>query len=204
MKFNFKVISILILNLLFAPDIIFSDASENTTISEILPTIERSEDTYISKFQFEKGYTEAINYIKEHEGFNNGYAYEDVAGYRTIGYGHVILDNETFPERISEAEGDKLLRRDFDKAVKAAERETDLRGYQKIAIAHFIFAKGVGNFIRSDLKTKIESGKSIDESLKKWCYYRSSKTGKLVRSEYSYKIRLWEIEMFNRTKTNKK
>ncbi len=205
MKFNFRVLSILIVNIFFVPNLIFSDANEETTattISDLIPEIESSEKTYVSQYQFEKGYEEAIEFIKEHEGFNNGYAYTDVAGIRTIGYGHVIMKNEKFPERISEKAAESLLRKDFDKAVRAAERETNLSGYQKITIAHFIFAKGIGNYLRSNLKKLVDEGKPVDEELKKWCYYRSSKTGKLVRSEWSYKIRLWEIAMYNRGKKN--
>lgn len=199
MRFNFRVISILVLNILFVPTLIYKGTEENTpTVSDIIPNIERSENHYISKYRFEKGYEEAVQFIKDHEGFNKGYKYTDVAGVETIGYGHVILPGEEFPDRISQEQAEEILRKDFDKAVRAAERETDLSGYKKIAVAHFIYAKGIGNFIRSNLKKKIDAGEDVEDEFKKWCYYRSSKTGKLVRSEYSYKIRLWEIDMFKR------
>lgn len=156
------------------------------------------DEEFLGEYQFQKGYEEAIEQIKIHEGFANGKMYECVAGYKTIGYGHVVLPTDTFESQtISRETAERLLRKDFDKAVRAVERVTDLKGYKKIAIAHFVFAKGIGNFSRSTLKQLIEKGKPIDDELKKWCYYRNTR-GEMVRSEWSYKIRLWEIEMYNR------
>ena len=58
-----------------------------------------------------------IELIKKFEGFR-ATPYKDIAGYPTIGYGHLILKGEVFGA-ISSMEADRLLRQDVaDKAEK--------------------------------------------------------------------------------------
>jgi len=147
---------------------------------------------------WEINYEQTIQYIKEHEGFNKGRAYRCAAGYTTIGHGHVVKKGEVFPSRMTLEQANQLVRRDFDKALELVEMYTpELEGGQKLAIAHFVFAKGIGNYLRSTLKKKVENNEPIDDEIIKWCYYKNTK-GENIRSEYSYKIRLWELEMYNR------
>ncbi len=198
MNFYFKMSIVFLINMFLGPNVIYSDLTEKETdLTEIYPESRKSERKFVSKYQFEEGYEEAIRFIKEHEGYAGGKIYVDVAGIRTVGYGHVILDTDTFTNKISKKTADRLLRKDFDKAIRAIERETNLKAYKKIAMAHFVFAKGIGNFTRSSLKKLVEQNKPIDDELKKWCFYRST-SGNMVRSEYSYNIRLWEIKMYNK------
>lgn len=190
----------MVIGMLFAPNSFINGFVLKSDVSKAVvkeKEVNHAEKNYISKYQFEKGYNEAIEFIKSHEGFAGGKAYYDAAGIKTIGYGHVIKPGEHFPERITKKQAGNLLRKDFDKAVKAAERETDVKGYKKIVVAHFIYAKGIGNFLKSTFRKRVLKNKPVDEELKKWCYYRNSE-GVPVRSEYIYKIRLWEIEMYNR------
>ena len=154
-------------------------------------------DEKLAALKYQEYYEEAIMFIKDHEGFAKGEKYICPAGYPTIGYGHMIKKGESFPDKISQLEADRLLRKDFNKAIAAVERLTNLEGGQKIAIAHFIFAKGVGRFIRSDLKVIVEQGLPIDQEIQKWCYY-TKPNGKRVKSTYSCKIRQWELGMYNR------
>lgn len=143
-------------------------------------------------------YESTIWFIKQHEGFAGGKAYTCAAGYRTIGYGHVIKKGEYFPGgRISREDADILVRKDFDKALELCDMYTNLKGTKRLAIAHFIFAKGIGNFLRSTLRKKIEKGEPIEEEILKWCVYRKP-DGTKVRSKYSYNIRLWELDMYYR------
>ncbi len=190
----------MIIGMLFAPNTFINGLVTKADVSKAEvkeKKINHAESNYISKYQFEKGYKEAIEFIKSHEGFAGGKAYYDAGGIKTIGYGHVIKPGEHFSDRITKKQADILLRKDFDKAVRAAERETNVKGYKKIVVAHFIYAKGIGNFLKSTFRKKVLENKPVDEELKKWCYYRNNK-GIPVRSEYIYKIRLWEIEMYNR------
>lgn len=153
-------------------------------------------DEAMRKIKYERYYEQTIAFIKEHEGFAGGREYECAAGYRTIGYGHVIKQNEIFAERISKKEADRLLRKDFDKALQLAKKHTNnLNDNQLFAIAHFIFAKGVGNFLRSRIKIMIDNGESPIEEFGKWCKYRKP-DGTIVKSEYSMNIRKWEAAMY--------
>ncbi|PID88092.1 MAG: hypothetical protein CSB06_01220 [Bacteroidia bacterium] len=161
-------------------------------------TLTYSEKKYIENYRFRQGYEEAIAFIKAHEGFAGGKIYKDASGLPTIGYGHRIKPGENFGKKISKQKAERILRADFDKALWHVEREIPpLTGYQKIAVAHFIYAKGIGNFRKSTFKKNILAGKPIEESLKRWCYYRKN-CGQRVKSHYILKIRLWEIDMYNR------
>ncbi len=201
MKFNLKMSILLFFNIFLSHSVMFSNFYEqDIELVHVYSEMKQAvivEEEYDSKYQLENGYEEAVEFIKKHEGFAEGEIYIDPSGIKTIGYGHVILKTDTFTGAITEKQAYTLLKKDFDKALKAAERETDLTGYKKIAIAHFIYAKGIGKFIRSDLKKLIIENKSIDEELKKWGVYRD-KNGNIVKSKYSYNIRLWEIKMYNR------
>ena len=143
-------------------------------------------------------YIETIEYIKKHEGYNGGLIYTCAAGQPTIGYGHVILEGESFQEPISRKTADSLLRKDFAKALKAVERNTTLEGLQKLAIAHFVFSVGTGNFYRSDLKNKISGNENIDDEILAWAYY--TRNGKKIKSKHAYKIRMWELNLYNEGK----
>ncbi len=202
MKFYFRTSIFFVIGMLLSSNSLFNSVFTVKRVgvkSNVENNIEikQAEKKYVSKYQFEKGYEEAIQFIKDHEGFAGGKAYYDAAGIKTIGYGHRVKEGEKFPERITEKQANLLLRKDFDKAVWYAERESNTKGYKKIVVAHFIYAKGIGNFLRSTFKKKVDAGEPVEEELKKWCYYRGA-DGEPIRSEYIYKIRLWEIEMYNR------
>ncbi len=148
------------------------------------------------KHQWKKNYESTLQFIKKREGYHKGASYIDLSGHATIGYGHVVLRDEVFPDSISMYQADSLLRSDFNKAVRAIERLTDLEGNQKLAIAHFVYSKGVGTFSRSKLLKKIISGESIDAEILRWAHFRNRK-GRLMRSELSYQTRLWELKLYH-------
>ncbi len=182
------IISITLVSFVFSGNILSSQISATKEIKE----------TYLDDLKkWDKNYEQTIEYIKEHEGFNGGRPYTCPAGYTTIGHGHVVKENEYFPERISRKYANKLVRRDFNKALELVELYSPhIEGNQKLAIAHFVFAKGIGNYLKSKLKVKVDNSESIEEELLEWCYYKKT-NGKRVKSEYSYKIRLWELKMYN-------
>jgi lysozyme len=198
MKFYFKSSILFVMSMLLANNAVYENLfNTEHTENNINHKIKQAEKNYISKYQFEQGYEEAIEFIKNHEGFAGGKMYFDASGIKSIGYGHRIKPGEEFPEQITEQEAENLLRKDFDKAVWYAERETHVKGYKKIVVAHFIYAKGIGNFLRSNFKKLVLNNKPVEEELIKWSYYRSVE-GEMVFSEYIHNIRLWEIEMYNR------
>ena len=146
-------------------------------------------------FNWDEEYEKTIEFIKKHEGFAGGKAYVCAGGYKTIGYGHKLLPGENFTQ-ITEKQADSILRADFDKALHALDRNIKLEGAQRLAMAHFVFAKGIGSFNRSTLKKKILSNQPINDEILKWCYYTNSK-GEKVKSDYLLRIRKWELEMYN-------
>ena len=144
---------------------------------------------------WKENYERTIEFLKEHEGFAGGKAYICPGGHKTIGYGHIILEGETF-EELTEKQADSLLRADFNRALRAVDKTVKLTGVRKLAIAHFVFAKGIGTFINSGLIEKIAQGESIDNDLLKWCYYKNS-NGESVKSQHALNIRKWEVDLYN-------
>lgn len=116
-------------------------------------------------------YEEAVAKIKEHEGFRScTYVLE---GVRTIGYGHTIKKGEHFG-CLTETQADSLLRADFNAALKCVDRYTKTKGSRRIALGHFIYCKGVGTFLKSELYSKIKSGVTLVEA--DFTKYRFKKT----------------------------
>ncbi|MCQ2252167.1 MAG: lysozyme [Bacteroidales bacterium] len=143
-------------------------------------------------------YEKAIEFIKIHEGFAGGQAYTCVSGHPTIGYGHVIGENEEFPEQITLEFADSLLRSDVKKAYKTANKlYPELHGSRKVAITHFLYSKGIGAFLKSGLKKQIDANGDVDEEFGKWCYYKNHKTGNKVYSKVAARIQKWETEMWH-------
>ena len=141
-----------------------------------------------------ENFERTIEFIKKNEGFS-ATVYICPGGYKTIGYGHVISDSTSFGE-LTEKQADSLLRADFKNALKAIESTIDLPANQKLAMAHFVFNRGIGTFINSGLKEKIEKGQPIDDQLMQMCFY-TNKDGKRIKSQLALNIRKWEINLFN-------
>jgi len=148
-------------------------------------------------FDYKKEYEKTIDYIKWHEGYASGNAYTCPGGHRTIGYGHVILKGENL-SRLTKEQADSLLRVDFNKAIKLLkdDKKVNLKDGRKLAIAHFIFTKGIGSYYKSTLRKKIINNQKIDDELLKWIYYTNSK-GEKIKSSHALKIRKWELSMYN-------
>ncbi|OQY05608.1 MAG: hypothetical protein B6I20_00780 [Bacteroidetes bacterium 4572_117] len=146
-------------------------------------------------FDWDKQYEKALSFIKDHEGFARGKVYVCPGGHKTIGYGHVILKNETFSQ-ITEQQADSLLRVDFNKAIKVLDANIALEGSKRLSMSHFVYAKGIGSFVRSNLRKKIIKNEPIDAEILKWCYYTNSK-GEKVKSQYALNIRKWELNLYN-------
>jgi len=187
-----KNISKLLLIILFTiatPDIIYS------TISYL------KKNTYNKiEAEWRFNYEASIWFIKQHEGFR-GTEYKCPSGNPTIGYGHVIKSIDTIPEKITEKQADSILRSDFDQALKFLDKVPQLQGHKKLAIAHYIYAVGIGNFNRSTLKTCILENKPIDKEIVRFCYYRAN--NKLIKSNYALKMRKWELAMYNKDTTKR-
>lgn len=78
----------------------------------------------IKQFEGTKEYQSKIGYFK------NGkfIVYKDHLGYPTIGYGHLLLENEKFSSGLTESEAETLLAKDLERSVKDAKSLYDKYG----------------------------------------------------------------------------
>lgn len=97
-----------------------------------------------------------IQLIKKWESFVPN-QYLCPAGLKTIGYGHVILDEEKFSDKISEKEAEELLRKDCEKFETAFKKyNLSVSQNQFDALISFMFNIGVNAFSNSTLLKKIK------------------------------------------------
>ncbi|RNI30942.1 lysozyme [Rufibacter immobilis] len=99
-----------------------------------------------------------INQIKKHEGVEYR-MYRDVAGYPTIGVGHLILATEKhlLTKTLTESEVDELLRKDiarFEKNLNAVVK-VPLNQNQVDALLSLMFNIGSGAFNKSSILKRL-------------------------------------------------
>jgi lysozyme len=125
-----------------------------------------------------------LDLIKRFEGFSRT-VYFCPAGYPTIGYGHVIKDDEDFSAGIDEAKGEKLLRQDAQIAERAVLRliNVPLTDGQFDALVSFTYNLGGGALQRSTLRRKInrEEHAEVPEQFMRWVWAGGRKLKGLVR-----------------------
>ena len=114
-----------------------------------------------------------LELIKEFEGLSF-VEYKDVAGYPTIGYGHLMKSGESYPDGITEEKAAELLRDDLAEAEEGVTRQitVDLNDNQFAALVSFTFNLGEGNLKSSTLRKKLNSGDydGAADEFPKWCY----------------------------------
>jgi len=112
-----------------------------------------------------------LNLIKGFESFQPK-AYLCPAGYKTIGYGHVIKPHERLPELLTKSEANELLLYDVAAAERAVQRlvGVQLLGCQYDALVSFTFNLGSGALQRSSLRRKVnrEEHNEVPRELMKW------------------------------------
>ncbi len=99
-----------------------------------------------------------LELTKSFEGFHLE-AYRDCAGIWTIGYGHTA-STVAAGQTISAAEAEELLRADLAEAVACVNRAvtTKVTQGQFDAMVDFCFNAGRGNFVKSTMLRKVNSG----------------------------------------------
>lgn len=88
------------------------------------------------------------------------YIYPDLGGKPTIGWGHLVLPTETFPNWITEADADALLDKDLEAPEQAIHDHctVDLSEAKFDALVSFTFNCGVTGFTNSTLLRKLNAG----------------------------------------------
>ena len=121
-----------------------------------------------------------IEVIKEFEGY---YAepYFCPAGKRTIGYGHVIVDGETY-KKLTKFQAELLLAKDLAEHIFELEKvapEIMDDPDKVVAITSFIFNLGMGNFKSSTLLKRIKEKDwdSAANEILRWNKCTDPKTG---------------------------
>lgn len=110
--------------------------------------------------------------IKKFEGFR-GESYQCPAGYRTIGYGHVLQVNSNL-NNITKEQAEELLDGDIQKAEAAVDRniKINLKQWQFDALVSFTFNLGGGALQRSSLRQKVnrQQHEDVPQEFKRWIY----------------------------------
>ena len=125
-----------------------------------------------------------LDLIKRFEGFSRT-VYFCPAGYPTIGYGHVVKDDEDFSAGIDEAQAEELLRQDAQIAELAVLRliTVPLTDGQFDALVSFTYNLGGGALQRSTLRRKInrEEHAEVPEQFMRWVWAGGRRLRGLVR-----------------------
>lgn len=109
--------------------------------------------------------------IKRFEGFS-AVRYICPAGYPTIGYGHMIVDGEDFPEPLSIEEAERLLQQDLARFEAAVGRmvKVPITDNQFAALVSFAYNLGTGNLKASTLLRHLNGGQAREAAaqFKRW------------------------------------
>ncbi|WP_375612856.1 MULTISPECIES: lysozyme [unclassified Bartonella] len=129
-----------------------------------------------------------LDLIKRFEGFSRT-VYFCPAGYPTIGYGHVVKNDEDFSAGIDETQAEELLRQDAQIAERAVLRliNVPLTDGQFDALVSFTYNLGGGALQRSTLRRKInrEEYAEVPEQFMRWVWAGRRKLKGLVRRRYA-------------------
>jgi lysozyme len=119
--------------------------------------------------------TQGLNLIKKFERFMP-HIYICPAGYRTIGYGHVIRKREVaeFANGIDEPKAEQILAQDVSAAEHAVLSliNVPLFNWQFDALVSFTFNLGSGAFQRSTLRQKVnrQEHEDVPNEFMRWIY----------------------------------
>ena len=112
-----------------------------------------------------------LTLIKSFEGLSLE-KYRDAVGKWTIGYGHLILPNENFPQALSKVEAEDLLRADLGMTERGIHKyvTVDLNQNQFDALVAFAFNVGLGNLQNSTLLRLLNQGQYQEaaDQLPRW------------------------------------
>lgn len=105
-----------------------------------------------------------IDLLKKFEGFSS-HIYKDVAGYDTVGYGHLVRSGEKFTIPMSQNNAEKLLKLDIIKAEQCINENChrELTDNQFSALCCLVYNIGCGAFKGSTLLLMLNKYSPIRE-----------------------------------------
>ena len=146
---------------------------------------------------------EGIALIKRWEGLRTS-AYDDngaaAGGTWTIGYGHMLRPEESFPGGITEAQARELFEKDVARIVNPAlERiKVPLTQNQIDALGSFIYNVGQGNFSRSVLpELNVGDHKGVIARMREFVRGRNQRTGERITLRGLLRRRGEEVALYN-------
>jgi lysozyme len=134
-----------------------------------------------------------LELLKYSEGFRSQ-AYLDSNGLPTIGYGHKLLPQESFPDGITEAQASGILASDLRQAEQTVARlvKVPLAQGQFDALVDFCFNLGAGRLASSTLLKVLNGGRyeAAAEQLLRWDLTGGEVNGGL-KARREAEIALW-------------
>lgn len=142
-------------------------------------------------------YDEALNTLKEFEGLRLT-AYGDANG-KSIGYGHYIKSYEKIPVIITKEYAEALLRIDFEHAIQVVEKTTNMNRFESpekvLALSHFVYNLGSGNFESSTMLKNIKRNLPIDKEIVRWTKIKTADA--VIDSSHLRMRRIYELTLYN-------
>ena len=136
--------------------------------------------------------SEGLELIKSFESFSHK-VYICPAGYKTIGFGHVVKRDENFKKGISWFEAERILYEDIRSAENATLRliRVPLTQGQFDALISFTFNLGAAALQRSTLRRKVnrEEHDEVPEELLRWVWASGKKLPGLIKRRYAEGMR---------------
>jgi lysozyme len=122
-------------------------------------------------------------------------------GQMTVGYGHVILKNESFNTALTKADADQLFVNDLNKHIEPILKQVSvaLTQYQFDALVSFVFNVGHVGYDMADYINDGDMSKAADEFMKFAGYFKrknGKKVGERLISGGLYRRRANEMAIF--------
>jgi len=137
-----------------------------------------------------------ITFLREVEGLSLT-PYDDSAGYKTIGVGHLMREEDA-PVKITYAEAMKFLDNDTDEALHAVDKivKVPLNYHQRAAVASWVFNLGEDAVRGTNTLALLNSGNydGFAHALRQWD--KETINGRKVRNEGLANRREKEIKLF--------
>lgn len=139
--------------------------------------------------------------LRKSEGFRDR-VYADIAGFRTIGFGHRLTPGEVYPNGITKQQGEDILSRDLAIVEAAVERlvKVSLTQGQFDALADFVFNLGAGRLASSTLLECLNAGKydAAAGQLLAWDHVGTEEITAL-KTRREAEFRLWNPQNLSQT-----